>query len=156
MRISMKELKLILLGIAGGSFGMLVSAGVLTVLVSVGLIPRFAQKTKTADKIVFYENAVILGTVIGGILTLFSSFLRFPEGAGWFGLVLLIVYGLFGGMFEGCVALAIAEMLDSIPIFSRRVGFHRGISVFVAAVALGKAAGSLFYFFYEIYLYGGS
>lgn len=151
----MKGLRLILLMIAGGSFGALVSAGVLTVLVSVGLIPRFAQKTKSADKILVYENAVVLGTIIGGILTVFSSYLRFPEGAGRFGIVILIIYGLFGGMFEGCVALAIAEMLDSIPIFSRRVGFHQGIEVFVAAVALGKAAGSLSYFFFKIYLHGG-
>ncbi|MDE6530936.1 MAG: stage V sporulation protein AB [Lachnospiraceae bacterium] len=152
----MKGLLLFLLIIGGGSFGALVSAGVLTVLVSVGMIPRFAQKTKTADHIIFFENAVILGTVIGGVLTVFSSFLRFPNGAGWFGIVLLVIYGLFGGMFEGCLALAIAEMLDSIPIFSRRVGFHHGLSVFVAAVALGKVAGSLSYFFYEIYLHGGS
>lgn len=151
----MKGLLLFLLIIGGGSFGALVSAGVLTVLVSVGMIPRFAQKTKTADHIIFFENAVILGTVIGGVLTVFSSFLRFPNGAGWFGIVLLVIYGLFGGMFEGCLALAIAEMLDSIPIFSRRVGFHHGLSVFVAAVALGKVAGSLSYFFYEIYLHGG-
>lgn len=151
----MKGLLLILLAIAGSSFGALVSAGVLTVLVSVGLIPRFAQKTKSADHILLYENAVVLGTIIGGILTVFSSFLRFPNGAGWCGIVLLVIYGLFGGMFEGCVALAIAEMLDSIPIFSRRVGFHQGIEVFVAAVALGKVAGSLSYFFYEFYLYGG-
>lgn len=151
----MKGLLLFLLIIAGGSFGALVSAGVLTVLVSVGMIPRFAQKTKSADHIILYENAVILGTVIGGILTVFSSFLRFPNGAGWFGIVLLVIYGLFGGMFEGCLALAIAEMLDSIPIFSRRVGFHHGLSVFVAAVALGKVAGSLSYFFFEIYLHGG-
>lgn len=151
----MKGLLLFLLIIAGGSFGALVSAGVLTVLVSVGMIPRFAQKTKSADHIILYENAVILGTIVGGVLTVFSSFLRFHNGAGWFGIVLLVIYGLFGGMFEGCLALAIAEMLDSIPIFSRRVGFHHGLSVFVAAVALGKAAGSLSYFFYEIYLHGG-
>lgn len=151
----MKSLLLIVLIIAGFSFGSLVSAGVLTVLISVGLIPRFAQKTNSADHIVLYENAVVLGTIIGGILTVFSSFLRFPNGAGWFGILLIVIYGLFGGMFEGCVALAIAEMLDSIPIFSRRVGFHQGIGVFVAAVALGKAAGSLFYFFYEMYLHGG-
>lgn len=151
----MKVLLLIVMIIAGFSFGSLVSAGVLTVLISVGLIPRFAQKTNSADHIVLYENAVVLGTIIGGILTVFSSFLRFPNGAGGFGIVLIVIYGLFGGMFEGCVALAIAEMLDSIPIFSRRVGFHQGIEVFVAAVALGKVTGSLFYFFYEMYLHGG-
>ncbi|MBP3470602.1 MAG: stage V sporulation protein AB [Lachnospiraceae bacterium] len=152
----MKELIFILMAVSGISFGMLVSAGVLTVFVSVGLIPRFAQKTNTASHILLYENMIILGTIVGGIVTVFSSFLSVPGGAGGLGLLLLFLYGLFGGMFEGCVALAIAEMLDSIPIFARRTGFHRGLRIFVAAVALGKVAGSLSYFFYELYQYGGN
>ena len=63
----MKELIFILMAVSGISFGMLVSAGVLTVFVSVGLIPRFAQKTNTASHILLYENMVILGTIGGGI-----------------------------------------------------------------------------------------
>lgn len=35
------------------------------------------------------------------------------------------VFGLFSGMFIGCLALAIAEMLDSIPIL--REGFRSGM-----------------------------
>ena len=32
-----------------------------------------------------------------------------------------------GQMFIGCLALAIAEMLDSIPIFARRISFRHGL-----------------------------
>ncbi len=51
--------------------------------------------------------------------------------------------------------MAIAEMLDSIPIFARRIGFRHGLGIAVIAMALGKMAGSLFYFYQKMYLYGG-
>lgn len=149
-------MKTILFLLCGTSFGMLVSSGVLTVLVSVGLIPRFAQKTKTASKICLYENMVILGTIFGCIVTVFYTFLKIQFDVGLPGLIFLGIFGLFGGMFEGCVALAIAEMLDSIPIFTRRAGFHQGMRIFVAAVSLGKVTGSLFYFINSMYQYGGN
>ncbi len=42
--------------IAGLGAGILVSAGVFTVLLSVGLVPRFAGKTHTGEKIFLYED----------------------------------------------------------------------------------------------------
>ena len=39
------------------------ASGVFTVLLAIGLTPRFAGKTGTADKILFYENSIIAGTV---------------------------------------------------------------------------------------------
>ena len=67
----------------------------------------------------------------------------------WEGLTafLLVLFGLFAGIFVGCLALAIAEMLDSIPIFARRISFRHGLGLAVLSVALGKLAGSLYYFF---------
>ena len=46
----------------------------------------------------------------------------------------------------GCLALAVAEMLDSIPIFTRRIGFRHGIGSVVICIAIGKLCGSLLYF----------
>ena len=51
-------LKHLLLAVAGASFGALAAAGVFTVLVAIGLIPRFAGKTHTASRIFFYESCV--------------------------------------------------------------------------------------------------
>lgn len=42
--------------VVGLGAGILVSAGVFTVLLSVGLVPRFAGKTHTGEKIFLYEK----------------------------------------------------------------------------------------------------
>lgn len=160
--------KQIFLGVCGLSFGFLASAGVFTVLVSVGLIPRFAGKMHVARKVFALEEAVVLGTICGGLLSVFSDSVH-PGGYilsreifgpqtvavwKWAGQFLLAFGGLFAGMFVGCLALAIAEMLNSIPIFARRIGFRHGLGVAVSAAALGKVTGSLIYFIKGIYTSG--
>ena len=161
-------LKQIFLGICGLSFGFLASAGVFTVLVSVGLIPRFAGKMHVARKVFALEETVVLGTICGGLFSVFSDFGHLggyvlsqeifgPETVliwKWAGQIFLALGGLFAGMFVGCLALAIAEMLNSIPIFARRIGFRHGLGVAISAAALGKVTGSLIYFIKGIYTSG--
>ncbi len=148
--------------ISGLGFGLLSSAGVFTVLVAVGLIPRFAGKTHTAKKIFIYEEMVVFGALAGCIVSVFTKYCQigasiqrvFPHGEQALyivGVLTLAVIGLFCGMFIGCLALAIAEMLDSIPIFARRISFRHGIGLAVISLALGKVSGSILYFIYEIY-----
>lgn len=161
-------LKQIFMCLCGLSFGLLASAGVFTVLVSVGLIPRFAGKMHVAKKVFALEEAVVLGTLTGGFFSVFSDwvniggFLQKKQIFGSYteaviqvgGNLFFIVFGIFAGMFVGCLALAIAEMLNSIPIFSRRIGFRHGLGVAVTAAALGKLAGSLIYFAKGVFLSG--
>ena len=52
----------------------------------------------------------------------------------------------------GCLALAIAEMLNTIPIFARRIGFRHGLGIAMLAVALGKLMGSIIYFTQRVFL----
>lgn len=152
----------VLLIILGASYGLLAAAGVFTVLVAVGLVPRFAGKTHTARHVVLYEEMVIFGTLAGSYFSIFARYgqvaaffqTRFPQLMGlWLNLgrVSQGVFGLFSGMFIGCLALAIAEMLDSIPIFTRRISFRHGIGLAVLSMAAGKLAGSLFYFWNELH-----
>ncbi len=141
-------MKQVLLGICGVSFGALASAGVFTVLATVGLVPRFAGKMHVARKIFALEEAVICGTILGGVASVFYKFLGEAILPYAVGQVLLSIFGIFAGMFVGCLALAIAEMLNSIPIFARRIGFRHGLGVAILCVALGKVAGSIFYFCY--------
>lgn len=159
-------IKYIGMAILGVSFGALISGGVFTVLIAIGLIPRFAGKTHTAKKVFLYEEMVIAGTLFGNILSVFGNYLPIGEfmkntiGMSsniWdiFGSFFLILYGTFAGMFVGCLALAIAEMLDTIPIFARRIGFRKGLGIAVIAMALGKGIGSLIYFYFGIYEAGG-
>ena len=74
-------LKICFLIVLGASYGLLSAAGVFTVLVAVGLVPRFAGKTHTADKAVLYEEMVIFGTLTGCVLTVFNRYCQF--GAWW-------------------------------------------------------------------------
>lgn len=163
-------IKWIVLAVFGASFGLIVSSGVFTVLISVGLIPRFAGKMHIAKHVFVLEEMVVLGTLAGNFLSVFSDYGKLGEwilGSQVFGQgntngiwhllsdMILIVYGVFAGIFVGCLALAIAEMLDSIPIFSRRIGFRHGLGIAILAVAIGKMIGSLMYFTQEFFLYGG-
>ena len=151
----------LLLAVIGVSAGLIVSAGVFTVLISVGLIPRFAGKMHVAQKVFVLEEAVIWGTLTGSFLSVYSEwgqigyYVRMHEifGAGategvWnlTGTLIQIIFGLFAGIFVGCLALAIAEMLNTIPVFARRIGFRHGLGVAILAVAVGKLLGSLIYF----------
>ena len=160
----------ILLGIIGVSSGLIVSAGVFTVLISVGLIPRFAGKMHVARKIFVLEEMVVFGTLFGGFCSVFSDWAKIGEfvrghnlfGSGateglWklLGTVFLLIFGVFAGIFVGCLALAIAEMLNTIPVFARRIGFRHGLGIAILAVALGKLIGSLIYFTQRVFLYGG-
>ena len=162
----MEILERIFLGILGACAGFGVSGGVFTTLIAIGLVPRFAGKTHTAKHIFLYEEMVVFGTLIGGIVTVFMPYIKvhewlgdrwtlngmFYEGlfaGGWYsfvGTLILLVYGLFAGIFVGCLAIAIAEMLDSIPIFARRSRFRHGIGIAILCMALGKTLGSLLYF----------
>lgn len=155
-------MKTLFLVITGACYGLLSSAGVFTVLAAVGLVPRFAGKTHTAGKIILYEEAVIFGTITGTILSVFSRYCQF--GAWWqdrfpgylgalnaIGVIWQALFGLFAGMFVGCLALAIAEILDSIPILARRISFRHGMGLAIISMAIGKLCGSVFYFLTEFH-----
>lgn len=163
-------IKWIFLAVFGVSFGLVVSGGVFTVLISVGLIPRFAGKMHIAKQVFVLEEMVVLGTLAGNFFSVFYDDAGFGKwvlhsqlfGTGntdgvWHFIsnVILILYGIFAGIFVGCLALAIAEMLDSIPIFSRRIGFRHGLGIAILAVALGKMIGSLLYFTQEFFQCSG-
>ncbi len=162
------SLKYIFLAVIGSASGLLVSAGVFTVLLAVGLTPRFVGKTHTGKKIFLYESCIMAGSIIGTVFSVipacfnvggqlrewisaggikstgaYSFFLTAMDISGEF---FIGFAGIFMGMFVGCLALAIAEMLNSIPIFARRTSFRHGLGLAVLAVALGKLAGSLYYF----------
>ncbi len=142
--------------IMGAGAGLLSAAGVFTVLLAIGLVPRFAGKTHTAKYILLYEEMIVLGAITGCIVSIFPSYCQFagvlqdafPQAQvlwQWAGVLGQVVVGTFSGIFVGSLALAIAEMLDSIPIFARRVSLRHGIGIVILSMAIGKICGSLLY-----------
>jgi len=156
----------VFLAVISCSAGFFAAGGVFTVLITVGLVPRFAGKTHTGKKVMLYENFVIAGTITGCILSVFGRYCQLGSfilkngimgEAAWTvaGNGILLISGIFSGIFIGCFALAIAEMLNTIPIFARRIGFRHGLGIAILFMALGKLAGSLIYFMEGVYRYGG-
>ena len=148
-----------LLGFLGLSAGLSIAGGVFTVFTAVGLVPRFAEHTKTGDAIMTYENQIVLGCFLGSLFSLFSGLgegLRLCEPGGaeilramaW---LILGFVGLFTGVYVGTLAVSIAELLDAIPIMSHRVNLKRGVSLVIAGLAVGKLIGSLFYYMNGVY-----
>lgn len=137
-------------GIIGFCFGLLAASGVLTVLVAVGLVPRYVGRVHEAKHILLFENMIILGTMSGTFVSLFGNFAD-GRGLGLLGQGMEILYGMFSGIFVGTLALAIAEMLDSFPIYFRRVRLGGGLRIILLAVALGKMLGAFLYFYFALY-----
>ena len=149
--------RIVLLWIIGISSGIMVSAGVFTVLFVVGLIPRFAGRTDTARCELFYEECLVFGAIIADILSVYPINGSLGELTAKVPLAnvlltaILMLIGVFAGIFVGCLSIALSEVLDGIPIFARRVKLKMGLSIAVVAIALGKTVGSLVYFIKEFF-----
>ncbi len=130
----------IFLGFLGLACGLSVATGSFAFAVKLGIIPQMANKSGTANRIMTYENAVILGGVTGNIFSVFNG-IRLPAGHLLSGL-----FGLSAGIFVGCMAVALAEIIDAYPIMFRRIKLKIGMEWILGVIALGKMSGCLFYF----------
>ena len=65
----------IFLSFIGLASGFVVAAGIFAFITMLGIIPRLAQRTGTADHIYGYEWMIILGGTAGNILNLFVTHL---------------------------------------------------------------------------------
>lgn len=127
----------IMLIVIGLSSGFAVSGGVFAFITMIGIIPRIADRTETAEYILLFEDMVILGGLLGNSLYIY-------EWNVHLNIIGNIFFGFFSGIFVGCLAVALAEVLDVIPVFARRANLKMGISVLILALAIGKFAGSLY------------
>lgn len=125
--------------IVGLGSGVVVSGAVFAFITVIGMVPRLAQKTRTQAHCRLYESAIALGGIAGTL----AGFWRVNAPLG--GAVLAVV-ALCVGIFYGALAMSLAEVLNVIPILTRRGRIGRGIFFFVLAIALGKLIGSLLYF----------
>lgn len=131
----------LLFGITAGSAS---SGGVFAFLMKIGIYPRMIGSSHTIRLLKFYEWMIILGIIWGGIYTEYPD-LTLPVGY-WF----VVLWGLCAGMFVGCVAAALSEVLTVFPILFRRLKVESGMSFYMTMMALGKMAGSFWYFFHGL------
>lgn len=134
----METLKIILAIIISFSSGIIISGAVFAFIAIIGVVPRLAQKTKTEDKIRVYEEAIIWGGILGTASMIFDFYI--PIGKFF-----AVIYAGCIGIFFGCLAVSLAEILNVIPILTRRGRVQTGLKYFILAVAIGKLIGSLLY-----------
>ena len=143
----------ILLAAAGLSAGVAVAGGLFAFIVELGVVADFADRTHTGDRILFYETCAALGGILGNLVYVFgigsSSMMQWlSDGAQLSaGGGLLGIFGIFSGIFVGCWAMALAEILNVFPVFMRRARIVRYIAAFTISVALGKGLGAGLFFF---------
>ena len=145
------------------------AAGLFAFITILGLVPRLAAYTHTANQVHRYENWIVMGALFGNLLHLHQlPIYRVTDGISrllqsqtlsvwqWFFSVLSVMFfvimGTACGIFVGCLVMSLAETLDTLPTMSRRVHLSVGIQYIIEALAVGKLIGSLAYFYFQISL----
>ena len=131
----------ILIGLGAG---FVVSGGVVAFISIIGIIPLMAYRTKTAYAMMWYENAIVIGSIIGSIFSMWR--LRLPYWP-----IIIVPFFFAYGMFVGTLIIALAEVLDVLPILDRRIRIRKGITLLIIALAFGKLVGSLCYWVYPYF-----
>ncbi|MEG2197157.1 MAG: stage V sporulation protein AB [Cellulosilyticaceae bacterium] len=129
----------------GAGTGVVFGTAIVSFLSMIGVIPRLATKPKIRSHYLALGTAASLGITVGTILYIWEVYLPLPN----------IIIGLFAlafGMFVGCLAVAIAEVLDVIPIMKRRFKLKKGVHLIILMLALGKLVGALYYWVYPGFL----
>ena len=129
----------IVLGIIGFSSGAVIAGGMFSFLIGLGLISVFADRTNNGKHILMYENDIALGGILFNLFFIYQ--IKIPAG-----IFLLGLFGLFAGIFVGCWAMALADILNVFPIFIRRLKIIKTIPYIIIGLSLGKTAGALVYF----------
>lgn len=129
----------ILFAIIGLSSGIAVSAGTFAFIFSLGVIERMADFTHTAKYLRVYESVILFGATCGNLISVYK--LNINIGTG-----LTAVFGLLSGVFVGIMAIALVEILKSMPIMFRRANLHKGLGIVILCIALGKMFGSFVQF----------
>lgn len=136
--------KIILVWVAFGA-GFAVAAGFIAFISLIGIVTRLAGITKTANAIPTYENSMAVGLILFNLLSLYRPDLQWVSSVPAH--LIINTGSLFTGIFAGCLAGALAEVVNIIPIFSRRVRLRKGFPYMVKAAAVGKCIGCLIQFY---------
>lgn len=136
----MNLVKTLFIIIIGFGSGVVIAGAVFAFIAIIGIVPRLAQKTRTEKYIKLYEEAIIIGGIFGTSTMIIDYYM--PIGK-----IAVIFLSICVGIFYGCLAVSLAEVLDVIPILTRRGRIKKGMTYFIMAIAFGKLLGSLLYYF---------
>nr|WP_284239831.1 stage V sporulation protein AB [Paenibacillus glycanilyticus] len=129
------HLFIMLLGLSGG---LAVGSGLVAFLIVLDLIPRLAQIAYAYRMSIWFETAVICGSMYWTFADFMDWRLSLPKA------LILSVAGLMAGVFVGMLAGALTEVMNVLPILAKRMNLSDYLVGLVMAMVLGKTLGSLF------------
>ena len=95
-----------------------------------------AQISNTRSFINFYEKILVIGTFFGALISIQNISISI-------GKIGVIVFGLAYGIFVGFLSSGLAEILDYIPIASRRLKIPAlYLKYIIISLLIGKVIGS--------------
>ncbi|NWN94045.1 MAG: stage V sporulation protein AB [Bacillus sp. (in: Bacteria)] len=136
----LKQIFTVFCGLGGG---LVVGCGYVAFLTVLGIVPRLVQLSRTERFIQSYEWAVVFGVLSGTLWGL-------GDAGGRLSAIVAAPVGLFCGLFVGMLAAALTEVVNVIPIFSKRIGMDGRLAGALMAIVLGKVAGALFQWLYYV------
>lgn len=122
-------------GLTGLACGLAVAGGMFALLIALGVVSRIAGKTHTASWVLCYEDAASWGGILGNLFSIY----QFHIPAGIAGAAL---FGFFAGIFTGTWAMALTEIVDVVPVFTRRIHLREGIPWLILSMAMGRGLGA--------------
>lgn len=123
--------------VIGFASGVMIGSVFISLLIVLGVVQRFVYIAKRKEKSDQFTIPLICGVIVGTYLSLTSQ--SISEGR-----FLLIVIGLFHGLFNGALIAALAETLNVFPLLSKRFNLRTQLFSLLVALVLGKVIGSLF------------
>lgn len=138
----MSSWKQVLMAAVGLSAGIGVAGGVFALIIALGIVSEFADQTRTARHIFWYEDAVSAGAILGNAISVYQIVLPLGQvGAG--------VFGLFSGVFVGTWGHGADGDREYRADFTRRMDLRRGLGLMIASMAVGRTVGSFLYYYFR-------
>lgn len=133
--MAIKYLILILISFGGGITVGTATAAFISIL---QIVPRLIQISNTRDRVNLYQSIIIISFILS-IIIYFNDFsLGLPR-------VVAVPIGFAYGIFTGLLSSALAEVLNVIPILSKKLKVKDSLRYIIWALMSGKVVGSLIY-----------
>lgn len=129
----LQNLLIVITGLAGG---FAVGSAFVALLIVLDLIPRLVQLTRAYRRSAVFESGILAGALYWSCSDLFDWTFKLP-------VYFLLLPSIFQGLFVGMFAAALTEVLNVIPILSKRLKLMPYLFSLLIAMVLGKVTGSL-------------
>lgn len=121
--------------------GVIVGGAMVAFITILQILPRLAQFTETEGYLKLYQLTMIVSI----ILSIAMYFANFTFGLPNYS---VLPIGFVYGVFIGILSSALAEVLNVIPVISKKIKIKHDLKYIIWALVGGKVMGSLIYWIY--------